>query len=1042
MIDTHKGIIAWFARNSVAANLLMFVIIITGLYSAFNMRTQVSPDSELDRVNVDIIYPGASPVEIEKAVLVRVEEAVREIEGIDEMRSWTVEGFGSVRLDLETGYDIQEFMDEVKLAVDRISSFPVQIEKPRIYKNRRQHGAIRVQVYGDLDEKAMKMLAEQIRDEIQELPSITIAKIEGARPYEISIELKEAKLRQYGLTLERVAEAVRESSLDLPAGSIKTDSGDILLRTQGQAYRQRDFEQIVLLTHPDGTRLTLGDIAAVDDGFVEIDFYSLFDEKPSIGIAVFAIGEQNQIDISEEVREYVKHKKQVLPEGVYIESWLDSTYYLNDTLDMMLQNLFFGVALVFVVLSIFLRIQLAFWVMIGLPICFLGAFAFMPLVGASINMVSLFGFILVLGIVVDDAIIIGESAQTYSELEGHSTESVIRGAKRVALPATFGVLTTIAAFGPMLLVPGSFGAFPMAIGWVVILCLIFSIVESKLILPAHLAHMAPLKAISDPAEMRPIRRFQTKIAAGLTYVVRRHYEPLLALAIKNRYTTLAFFVSMLIFAVGILFSPYIKTVMFPNLPSDFIRAQVELVDGAPSEHTVRIVKALTDGLYKVNQSMPEGERFLKHSMAITNGSNGMVMAEVSKGEDRSISPELIARRWRAEVGEIAGTKKLQIQGSMTPHGQSDLEFRLTGAKPEQLAAAANLLESKLKTYQGIYDIENSSRSGSREINLSIKPSAEALGLTLKDLASQVRAAFYGIEAQRIQRGRDEIRVMVRYPREERKSVGNLESMYIRTPQGDEVPFTSVAEVKLQQSYSRLIRSNGKRVVEVTANAQKDIVQPGMIVDEILSGDFAEELRTHYPSVSITLGGGSRMERELLSQLLYTAGLALFAIYALMAIPLRSYVQPLIIMGVIPFGMIGALVGHLVVGLPFSALSLFGIVALAGVVVNDSIIMVDFINKSAEEGVDVISGALRAGTARFRAIMLTSLTTFFGLLPILLERSLSAQFVIPMAVSLGFGILFSTVITLILIPCLYIILDDLNLSRFLVSESQSSISQSE
>lgn len=1042
MIDTHKGIIAWFARNSVAANLLMSVIIITGLYSAFNMRAQVSPDTELDRVNVDIIYPGASPAEMEKSVLVRVEEAVREIEGIDDMRSWTVEGFGSVRLDVETGYDIQEFMDEVKQAVDRISSFPEQIERPRIYKSQWQKPAIRVQVYGDLDEKPMKILAEEIRDEIQALPSVTVAQIDGARDYEISIELKEARLRQYGLTLERVAEAVRKSSLDLPAGSIKTNTGDILLRTQGQAYRQRDFEQIVLLTHNDGTRLTLGDIAVVNDGFVEVDFFSLFDNKTSVGISVSAVGEQNQIDISAEVREYVQHKKQILPEGIFIESWLDSTYYLNDTLEMMLQNLAFGVVLVFVVLSIFLRIQLAFWVMIGLPICFLGAFALMPAVGASINMISMFGFILVLGIVVDDAIIIGESAQTYSEREGQSTESIIRGARRVAIPATFGVLTTIAAFGPMLLVPGSFGAMPMAIAWVVILCLMFSIVESKLILPAHLAHMASLDPISDPAAMRPIRRFQTRFASRLKYVTENLYEPFLALAIEHRYTTLAVFISMLLFSVGILYSPYVKIVLFPNLPSDFIRAQVELVDGAPSEHTVKIVKEMADGLQKVDRSMPKEDRFLKHYAAIANGTFGVVMAEVTKGEERKVSPEVIAQKWRAEVGEIAGTKRLNIEGSMTPHGHADLDFRLLGNNPAQLKAAADLLENKLKTFAGVYAIENSSRSGSLEINLKIKPSAEALGLTLSDLASQVRAAFYGVEAQRIQRGRDEIRVMVRYPREERQSVGNLEAMFIRTPQGDEVPFRSVAEADLQQSYSRLLRTNGKRMVEVTANAEKDIVQPGKIVDEILNGSFAKELRSRYPGVSIELGGGSRMEQELLSQLLYTAGMALFVIYALMAIPLRSYLQPVIIMSVIPFGMIGALVGHLVVGLPFSALSLFGIVALAGVVVNDSIIMVDFINKSAEEGVDIISGALKAGTARFRAIMLTSLTTFFGLLPMLLERSLTAQFVIPMAVSLGFGILFSTVITLLLIPCLYIILDDLNLSRYMVSEAQVTVPQTE
>jgi multidrug efflux pump subunit AcrB len=980
---------------------------------------------------VDVVYPGASPKEVEKGVVIRVEEAVREIEGISEMKSFSREGYGSVSIEVGSGYDLTEVMDEVKMAVDRISSFPVQIENPRIYKSQMQMDAIRVQVYGDLDEKSMKMFAEQIRDEILDLPAVTSASLAGARPYEISLELKEAKLRQYGLTLERVAQAVRNSSLDLPAGSIKTESGDILLRTQGQAYEQQDFERIVLLTRRDGTRLTLSDIADVTDGFAEIEFFALFDEKTSVGVSVFAVGDQNQMEIAQQVKDYVEERRLTLPDAVQITTWADSAYYLDATLDMMLDNLAFGIVLVFVILGLFLRMQLAFWVIVGLPVCFLGAFAMLPFTTVSINMISLFGFILVLGIVVDDAIIIGESAQTVSEREGHSVNSVILGAKRVAIPGTFGVLTTIVAFFPMLMVEGPFSAFPESIAYVVVLCLAFSLVESKLILPAHLAHMKPLPDIPRE-EWGPVRRMQTWFADGLRHVIHHVYRPLLTRAIHHRYTTLAIFVGLLIVSVSVVFSPFVKIVVFPSMPSDFLMAQVELVDGAPTSQTVKIVKTLTDNIRQLNDEYPPDQQFLQHIVSYTDGVVGRIMVEVSKGEEREISAEVLAQRWRAMTGDVPGTKKLQITGSVNTGGGQTFSFELLGNNPPQLEAAARELEEKLRSYNGVFDIENSSKSSMQEINLKIRPSAEALGLTLSDLARQVRAAFHGIEAQRIQRGRDEIRVMVRYPRDERRSVGNLESMFIRTPQGVEVPFHTVADVELQESYSDIVRSNGKRVIIISADANKERVQPGVITREITTS-FAAELKQRYPEVTLELGGSSRREQELMWQTFYNFCLALFTIYALMAIPLRSYVQPLIIMGVIPFGMIGALVGHLLVGIPFSALSIFGIVALAGVVVNDSIIMVDYVNKSVEGGKKIFDAAVTAGTQRFRAIMLTSLTTFFGLLPMLMEETLSAQFVIPMAVSLGFGIVFATVITLLLVPCLYLILDDFNLSRWVVTK---------
>ena len=1013
----------------------MLVIILTGIFSASTIRTQLMPDVQLDVISIDVPFPGASPGEVESGVVTRIEEAVRNIEGIADMRSYSNPSLARVRLDVDTNYDALAILDEVKMAVDRIANLPGSIEHPVIYRNQRQQRAISVQIYGDLDEVTMKGLVSTIQDEILTLPSVTKADIQGARPYEISVELEESRLRQYGLSLDDVAKAIRRSSLDLPAGSIRSDSGDILLRAEGQAYRKVDFEKIMLIHKSDGTRLTLGDIAKISDGFQEAQFYSMFNGKPSIGISVFAVGEQNQINISNEVTDYVKTRSQTLPDGISIESWGNGTAYLSESINIMVSNMTMGIVLVLVILGIFLRVQLAFWVMLGMPIAFLGAFALLPLADGSLNLLSLFGFILVLGIVVDDAIIIGESVQTASERDGHSLDNVIRGAKRVAMPATFGVLTTVATFIPLLTVPGGFGALPAAIGSVVVLCLLFSIIESKLILPAHLASMKPLPANDNS----PLRRFQNRFADGLKYLVEYKYRPLLIKSINARYTTLAVFVGMLILATGFVMGPYIKTVFFPSMSTDFIRAQVEMVDGTSPAQVVKVIERLNDSLVLLNEEQTEDDKFLKNIAAYVSNANGNVFAELKPVDSLSQSPEKIAVKWRNSVGELSGVKTIQINGSQKSHGHSkDVSFKLISPNIKELEVAAELLHQHLRTYDGVYDIENSNTGTIPEINLKIKSSAEALGLALTDLASQVRAAFYGVEAQRLQRGREEVKVMVRYPREERESMGNLESMYIRTRDGDEVPFTAVAELETRASPSTIRRTWGKRAIIISADINKTITQPGKIVDDVTLGDFALQLAQRHPDVRIELGGASQEEDELTQRMLLTATLALFGIYALMAIPLKSYLQPLIIMGVIPFGMIGALIGHIIVGIPFSALSVYGIIALAGVVVNDSIILVDFVNKSVENGMDIVEAAIKAGTERFRAIMLTSLTTFFGLLPILTESSLSAQLVIPMAVSLGFGILFATVITLILIPCLYVMLNDIKTMRIrLISSSAAS-----
>jgi len=865
---THHGIIAWFARNGVAANLLMGIIIVVGFISAASIRTQALPDQELDRVTVEVAYPGASPAEVETGIVVLIEDALREIQGISEFQSFSFEGVGRINVDVDSDFEVQSLMDEVKLAVDRIPNFPNEIEQPRIYKNQVSSTVVYVQLFGNLNDRELKELAIRVRDEIQSLPTVTAARVFGDKPYEVSIEFRKSVLQHYGLTLQQVASAIRKSSLDLPAGSIKTDSGDILLRTQGQAYVQSDFDAIPLLVDPSGVRLTLGDIAEVTDGFAEVDVSLLFDSKPSVGIAVDAVGDQNALTISKEVRNYVAQKEMLLPDGVSIAVWADISFYLDSTLQMMSDNLAYGVVLVLIVLGIFLRLELAFWVIIGLPICFLGAVTLMPFAEISVNIISLFGFILVLGIVVDDAIIIGESAQSYGEREGHSTESVIRGAQRVAMPATFGVLTTIAAFIPMLMMEGQVATTAAAIGGVVVLCLIFSLVESKLILPAHLAHMAPMPAVNSN-DLSGWRLLQWKFDAAFKRMVEERYKPFLIYAVRHRYNTVAIFVAALLVAVGVVASPLIQVVLFPQLPSDFISASVDIVDGAPTSQTEKIVREMANRIREIDDEYGEDEKFLKHMFERVSGSNGGVFVELSKGEDREVNAVEIADEWRQRVGAIAGTKSLQIVGSTAIGGGTTFNFQLLSNSPDQLKDAALDLQAMLRTYDGVYDIESSSASGSQEISLVIKPSAEVLGLTLDDLARQVRAAFYGIEAQRIQRGTQEVRIMVRYSGEERISIGNLESMYIRTADGAEVPFKSVADARLQESYSSIVRNNGKRSAVISANADLTKVEPGLVVSSV-ADKFGAILAQKYPEVELSLGGASREQVEFMERLAYLA----------------------------------------------------------------------------------------------------------------------------------------------------------------------------
>ena len=1022
----YASLINWFARNSVAANLLMIILLAGGLYNVFTIKKEIQPRIETNYITVSVPFLGATPSDVEEGVVIKIEEAIQDIEGIEEIYSEARRGTGTVRVEVMPEYEVTEVMDQVKNRVDAIPSFPENTEKPVISRNQFQQQVIFASVYGDVDERTLKEYAKQVRNEIVTLPGVTRAEILGARPYEISIEVSEFTLQGYGLTLSDVAAAVRQGSLDLSAGAIRSDSGDILVRTKGQAYVGRDFEEIVVRTNPDGTRVLLKDIAQIHDEFVESDRYSEYNGKPAISIRVLSVGEQSELDISATVHAYVDKKVASLPSDVQVAAWADISYYLQGRLDMMIKNMVMGAVLVFLTLALFLRLKLAFWVMVGLPIAFLGAFFLMPTVDVTVNMLSLFGFILVLGIIVDDAIVIGESAYTNMRAKGHSVDNIVEGVLKVAVPATFGVLTTIAAFIPILLVTGISGQFFAAIGWIVILCLAFSLVESKLILPAHLAHMKVRHYEKDTHNV--FIRFQRFFSEGLHHFVDNVYSPLLERALRRRYLTLSIFVSMLILSIGLLAGGILRFVFFPDLTADFLQVELEMNEGTPPGETHDALRRVQDGLWEVDRQV-SAEQGVESGAVVTSvltfarsDVSGQVITELVKENDDVITGPEVLRRWREAVGEIPGVKTLGFEGATGPGGGPSVSLQLMGSNIEQVARAAKDLENRVRAYEGVFDVRNSYERGTPEIKLNIKPEAESLGLTLADLARQVRAGFYGEEVQRVQRGQDEVKVMVRFPRDERDSVGYLENMRIRTPNGGRVPFHAVADVELAESPTTIRRFDRERAVRISAEVDKDNYEPGKITDDILTKELPEVL-ARYPGIRYRLSGESQSQQEVTHDLVRGAMFALFLIYALMAVPLRSYAQPLIIMSVIPFGAIGALVGHWILGIEVSMMSFFGIIALAGVVVNDSLILVAFVNRERKLGVPLAQAVNDAARQRFRAILLTSLTTFFGLIPIVLETSLQAQIVIPMAASLAFGILFSTVITLFLIPALYLILDD-------------------
>jgi len=1040
------GLIAWFARNGVVANLLMAALIGIGLLMAPGIPTEIFPEISVDVVSVSVGYRGAAPEDVEQAVCIRIEEAIAGLDGIRRVVSVAREGLGLVTIEVEAGRDPREMMERIKSRVDAIQTFPEETDKPVTQEVTNRIQVINLSVAGGADEYALRQTAERVRDELLQIPVIKIVELKNARPYEISIEVSERALRRSGLTFDHVANAVRGASLDVAGGSLKSSEGEILLRTQGQAYSGREFEQLTLLTRPDGSRLTVGDVATVKDGFESTDRWTFMDGKPTMFLKVYRTADQNSIDISNAVNDYIRRVEPRLPAGLALVPWADFSKVLEGRINLLLRNGMSGLALVFVVLALFLRVRLAFWVSIGIPVSFLATLATMRALDVSINMISLFAFIVVLGIVVDDAIVVGESIVAAGENGANGLDASIQGTQSVATPVIFGALTTATAFAPLLFLEGYMGKLWRVVPLVVIPALVFSLIESQLILPSHLRSGRDGSGGDSSA---PSRSWFRKIFSGfdslMQLAIQRIYEPLLSWALRLRYLTVLAAIASLAFTVNLVRDGSVEFVFFPDVESDHVAAALTLPQETPAGKTGLAVEQLTAAALTALDEFEqkEGKRIYRHILSavgeqpfssqagknagdtratFANTDEGEVIIELIPSPERTVTANQVARRWRELTPAIPNVEELSFTSDLLEGGGA-IDIQFAGSDFDELQQAVAQAKVKLGGIEGVIDIADSSRGGKPEIKLSLTSRAEAFGLTLRELGRQVRQGFYGEEVQRIQRGRDQVRVMLRYPEEDRRSFADLRNMRIRTPEGQELPFLATAEATIGRGFSEIRRVDRRRTISITGNVDETLANSNEVV-RYLENSLLPTLAAAYPGVSYSLEGERRTQRETVASLGNGLFVALFAIYILLAIPFRSYWQPLIVMSVVPFGFVGAVWGHIALGLSMSIFSLCGMVALAGVVVNDSLVLVSFVNRQREEGHTIRQAAMEAGKVRFRPVWLTSLTTSAGLAPLILEREVQAQFLIPMAVSLASGVLFATAITLILVPSIYLMLEDI------------------
>ena len=1032
--------IRWFAHNPVAANLLMILLLLGGTAGAMLTNQEEFPNMDIKVVNVRVPYLGAAPIEVERAVCIRVEESIEGLEGIKKIRSTATEGMCNVTAELLQEANEVSVLNEIKSRVDAINSFPTETEKPVVSKVALTRRVIQIAISGNTDERTLKEIARELRDDIASVDGISQVSVEYIRPYEISIEVSERELQRYSMTLNQVSQAIRASSLDMPGGTIKTRNGEILIRTTGQAYWGREFEDIIVLTSKDGIRVALSDIAQIRDTFEEGDLLARFNNARGVVVNVSQVGSEDLIKIAEDVHSVVAEFRANLPAGIALNTWIDTSVELQERMSVLLKNAGGGLVLVLVILALFLKFRVAMWVAIGIPVALLGTLGALPFTDITISTMTVMAFILVLGIVVDDAIVVGERVFAHEQTGKPAIQAAIDGTWEVSVPVIFGVLTTIAAFLPLIMVEGRMSGFFSPIGWIVIFALICSLIESQLILPSHLAH----RKRSEPTTGASAawNKFQGGLSTWLQNLASQKYMPFVHKVLRWRYASASVGLGILILAVSLISSGRVVFGFFPSIEGDRVYAGLEMPEGIAAETTMKAAEWIEDAARRLNEDMTAELGLAKplirnilSSVGQTVDRNGpgrpagpgrsniaeIVLDLAPLTERNQLSSKVVVARWRDYVGSVSDAVKLTFDADQYSAG-SPIEYQLKGKEVDELREAAEQLKAELSRYSGVFDISDSFRSGKQEIQLNLLPEARNLGITLADLATQVRAAFYGSEAQRVQRGQDDVRVMVRFPESERKSIGNLEDMYIRTPDGHEVPFYSVAKFEISRGYSSINRLDGRRTVSVSADVDRGVVSPEEVSARI-SSELIPDFQRRYPAIDVETGGEQEERATAMGGLLIGSLFSLVLIYGLLAIPLQSYLQPLVIMSVIPFGAVGAIVGHYIMDVQLMFFSALGIVALSGVVVNASLVLVDYANRQRREGKDVMEAILNACVVRFRPILLTSVTTFVGLVPLMSTTTPATAPFKPMAVSLAWGVLFATFITLLLVPCLYLMVED-------------------
>ncbi len=1027
----QTGLIAYFANNSVAANLLMVFIIIMGIISYFTIQRQMFPNIEINYINVQANYRGASPQEIEEGILIKIEEALKDVTEIKKSVSRAFRNSGRVSLEIHPDKNLTDVLDKVKLRVDSIATFPADMEPVTISQVEFNQDVIEMSLVGDSPLTELKPLAKQIETELLQLGNVSLVNLD-APDDEIAIEIQPGELRKYNLTLDDVTRSIRRYSANFSAGQLRTDSGIISVRVENQSYNGDEFRRIPIKIGDNGSRVLLGDVAFIQDGFTEGERYFKYSGKNAIFLSVKATKDQNMVPVAQSVKDFIAQRNETLPEGMELKILVDMTFYLNARLDMMLKNLFQGAVLVAIMLTLFLRFRLALWVMVGLPVCFLGAVMSMSMFGISINILSLFAFIMVLGIVVDDAIVIGESAYTEIEKKGGGVENVVRGAKRVAVPATFGVLTTIAVFAPFTQSSGPEGAFFYNIATVVILCLIFSLVESKLILPAHLAH----------TNFKPIKqgswrdRFNTKFFG----FINGKYRNFIDSCTNYRWIVFAGFIAILFISWGLINANHVRMVPTPKVPHDFPDIRIEMNENVSDSATIEALQIIEGVVNRIEKEIESeyGSGMVADMLVFNQGrTEGRLVIPLVGEEERHFDTFELARRWREAIPEIPGMKSFSVRDDVNGGGNDgDFGYLLFGPDINTLNAAGRRFIDMLQQEKGLFDVSSTIDPASKEIQMTLLPVAYDLGLDLANIASQIGASFYGGEAQRVIRNGEEVRVMVRYPRLTRERFAELKYAVVTTPAGKEVMLGDVVALDEKPGISYIRREGGYRSVYVWGAIDEEAIEPSEVV-ETIKDDLLPKLKAEFPSVKTELGGAIEEQQSQQNEqvLFFIAGL--IVMYILLAVPLKSYSQPWMILLVIPFSFTGAIWGHYFFGVDISMMSTFGLIAAAGVVINDSLLMTDYVNKRRKEGVAMKEAVLDAGCARFRAITLTSITTFAGVLPIMFETSLQARFVIPMAIALGFAVLYATFVTLILIPCMYLILDDIKIPFRFIKEKVAS-----